>query len=66
MLSRPRLAEEFIREANIRELAEAAVDIFEDIDARYTAPAPDSPSERIGRTALRSDAFTQSAAALRK
>jgi beta-lactamase superfamily II metal-dependent hydrolase len=43
VLMRPKLEERFIREANLRKLAEAAVDIYENIDARYNSAAPHSP-----------------------
>lgn len=43
VLMRPKLEERFIREANLRKLAEVAVDVYENIDARYNSAAPHSP-----------------------
>jgi competence protein ComEC len=43
VLLRPKLKEEFVREANIRRLAGNAVDTYEDLDGRYNAPVSESP-----------------------
>jgi beta-lactamase superfamily II metal-dependent hydrolase len=42
-LLRPQLEEQFVREANIRTIAESAIDTYEDIDRRYKQRATDSP-----------------------
>lgn len=43
VLMRPKLDERFVREANVRAIAESAVDVYEDIDRRYNQPAQYSP-----------------------
>lgn len=43
---RPKLGEHFIREAKLRKLAEAAVDVYEDIDACYSSPCSANSVQR--------------------